>query len=69
MAAGLRRIYYSCSGGRTGLPLVNWALCKSAVFKAIISIYIINFRLMFPAILTPVYHVPNVDDALACFAP
>lgn len=35
-----------------------------SVPKAIISIYVVNFCLMFPAILTICYHIPNVKDAL-----
>ncbi|KIW89747.1 uncharacterized protein Z519_09904 [Cladophialophora bantiana CBS 173.52] len=36
-----------------------------SVPKAMISIYIINFCLIFPAVLTVAYHIPNIDDALA----
>lgn len=36
-----------------------------SVPKAMISIYIVNFILIFPAILTICYHIPNVSDALA----
>ena len=36
-----------------------------SVPKAIISIYLVNFCLMFPAILTICYHIPSVKDALA----
>ncbi len=36
-----------------------------SVPKAMISIYIINFCLIFPAMLTMAYHMPVLDDALA----
>jgi choline transport protein len=36
-----------------------------SVPKAMISIYIVNFCLIFPAILTVCYHIPVVADALA----
>ena len=36
-----------------------------SVPKAMISVYIINFCLIFPAILTVCYHIPVVSDALA----
>jgi choline transport protein len=37
----------------------------NAVPKAMISIYIINFCLIFPAVLTVSYHIVSIDDALA----
>lgn len=36
-----------------------------SVPKAIMSIYIVNFCIMFPAIITICYHIPNLPDALA----
>ena len=36
-----------------------------SVPKAMISIYLVNFALIFPAILTVCYHIPVVGDALA----
>jgi choline transport protein len=36
-----------------------------AVPKAMIAVYIINFCLIFPAVLTVAYHIPNTEDALA----
>ena len=36
-----------------------------SVPKAMISIYVVNFCLIFPAILTICYHIPVVEDALA----
>lgn len=35
-----------------------------SVPKAMIAIYVVNFCLIFPAILTVCYHIPNVSDAL-----
>lgn len=36
-----------------------------SVPKAMMSIYVVNFCLIFPAILTICYHIPNVSDALS----
>jgi choline transport protein len=36
-----------------------------SVPKAMMSIYLVNFCLIFPAILTVCYHIPSVGDALA----
>jgi len=36
-----------------------------SVPRAMISIYIVNFMLIFPAIVTVCYHIPSVEDALA----
>jgi choline transport protein len=33
--------------------------------KTILVVYVLNFVLMFPAILTVCYHIPNLDDALS----
>lgn len=38
---------------------------SKSVPKAMISIYIVNFCLIFPAYLTVCYHIPNIDVALA----
>ena len=38
---------------------------SKAVPKSMLSMYIINFCLTFPAILTVAYHIPTIDDALA----
>ncbi|TKA82759.1 hypothetical protein B0A55_01090 [Friedmanniomyces simplex] len=33
--------------------------------KTILIVYVLNFVLLFPALLTICYHMPNLDDALA----
>lgn len=38
---------------------------SQAVPKAMIAVYIINFCLIFPAVLTVAYHIPVMEDALA----
>lgn len=38
---------------------------SQAVPKAMIAVYVINFCLIFPAVLTVAYHIPNIEDALA----
>lgn len=38
---------------------------SKAVPKSMLSIYIINFLLVFPAFITVAYHIPVIDDALA----
>lgn len=37
---------------------------SKAIPKAMLTIYLVNFALIFPAILTVCYHIPNLDDAL-----
>lgn len=36
-----------------------------SVPRAMLAIYVVNFLLIFPAILTVCYHIPSIDDALA----
>lgn len=36
-----------------------------SVPRAMISIYLVNFALIFPATLTVCYHIPSIEDALA----
>jgi choline transport protein len=37
----------------------------SSVPRAMIAVYVINFCLIFPAVLTVAYHIPSIEDALA----
>lgn len=36
-----------------------------SVPRAMLAIYVVNFLLIFPAILTVCYHIPSIEDALA----
>jgi len=37
----------------------------TAIPKAMISVYILNFIMLFPALVTVCYHIPNMEEALA----